>query len=136
MVAESIKPKTRKRKVDVLTAIEHKQSGLSYRDIAAIQKVTPQAIQQAIRNLLPTQHTEQYKEHRADILANLQLKYINNIDDAQIKKNLSQRGMTDLAILYDKERLERGMSTANLLSVHADIQAMRRLRADKGSIDT
>jgi hypothetical protein len=58
---------------------------------------------------------------------------LNNVTDAKLKKSSARDLVVSAAILYDKERLERGMSTANLLSVHADIQAMRQLRANKGT---
>jgi predicted DNA-binding protein YlxM (UPF0122 family) len=112
MTAESIKPTNRRvnpKRIDKLRAIELKQKGASYSEIASMQGVSPQAIHQGIKGLLPTDITTSYKERKADILANTQLRYIQLIDDDQIKKNLSQRGMTDIAILIDKERLERGV---------------------------
>ena len=56
---------------------------------------------------------ESYKQHRADLLAGIQSRILSTVTDDDIKKaNLYQR-VTAAAILYDKERLERGQSTSN-----------------------
>lgn len=55
-------------------------------------------------------NTESWKSHRADLLAALQEKIYGAVDEDAIKKMIMSRGMTDLGILYDKERIERGLS--------------------------
>ena len=98
---------------------------LSYSQIAAIQGVTKQAIHQRIKNLLPIPETEIYKNHRADILANLQLKLLSHLDEARLKKASAYQLVGSAGLLYDKERIERGLSTANLSVLMADIEAVR-----------
>jgi predicted ArsR family transcriptional regulator len=124
------KPWTGKR-VDKLRAVELKQKGASYSEIAAIQGVSPQAIQQGIKDLLPTDDLESFKQRKPDLIAHTTQRYLNLIDDEQIKKNLSQRGMTDIAILIDKEQLLRGLATSNLAVIHADIAALRAVDNSK-----
>jgi predicted DNA-binding protein YlxM (UPF0122 family) len=116
MTAESIKPiqiskPKRLTALDKHKAIDMKMKGATYTDIAKLQGVSKQAIHQAIKGMLPDDVTTSFGEHKADILRNTQLRYIQLLDDDIIKKNLSQRGVTDIAILMDKERLERGQAS-------------------------
>ncbi|GAG35118.1 unnamed protein product [marine sediment metagenome] len=41
-----------------------------------------------------------------------------------------KRGLVDMGIAYDKERLERDLSTANVVSIVADLEALREARND------
>ena len=55
--------------------------------------------------------SNEYRKHRADVLAGLQERILQTVDKATIEKaSLMQRAAT-LGILYDKERLERGEAT-------------------------
>jgi hypothetical protein len=118
-------------KVDKQKAITLKKKGATYQEIATIQGVTKQAIHNAIKGLLPSEHIDIFKNNKADIICNAQLRYINLMDDEQIKKNLNQRGMTDIGILIDKEQLLRGLATSNLAVIHADIAALRAVDNSK-----
>ncbi len=112
--------------VDVSQAIDLKYNHhLSYEQIAVIQGVTKQAIHERIKDLLPIPETKVYIDHRADILANIQLKLLSNLDESRLAKASAYQLVGAAGLLYDKERLERGMSTANLASIHADIAALR-----------
>lgn len=73
---------------------------------------------------------ESFKEHRADILAGKQEAILNSIDTDAIKGMPVGQRIMSLGILYDKERLERGQSTANVASIHADIAALRGAETD------
>jgi hypothetical protein len=57
---------------------------------------------------------EDYKANRADVLAGLQERILGTITDADIQKTPAIQRITASAILYDKERLERGQ--ANTIS--------------------
>jgi predicted DNA-binding protein YlxM (UPF0122 family) len=105
------------------------ENGLSYSEIAAIEGVSPQAIHSSIKDLLPTEETKTFQEHRADILAEIQRKLITCIDDKLAKSLVERRGLVDFGILFDKERLERGQSTQNLATIHADIAALKEARS-------
>ncbi len=112
--------------VDVSTAVDLKLNHhLSYAQIAAIQGVTPQAIHQKIKDLLPIPETKVWIDNRADILANIQLKLLSHLDNDRLQKAPAGSLVLAACQLYDKERLERGMSTANLAAIHADIAALR-----------
>ncbi len=114
---------------------------LSYRKIAAIQQVDPSSILRAIQPLLPTQATEIFKENRADVFAEFQRKSLSHCTPSKFKK----AGLRDLVvgtgILYDKERLERGLSTENV-SYHGLIEQsksideqIQRLERDLARLD-
>ena len=128
MTAESVKPtnKPTKARVDKSKALSLKlNNNLSYRQIAEIQGVTPQAIHSAIKDLLPTPETKTYKEHRADILANIQYKLLSQLDHDRLKKMPAASAVLAACQLYDKERLERGMSSENIQLIHADIAKIK-----------
>jgi hypothetical protein len=113
--------------VDVNAALKLKvDNGLSYSQIGAIQGYTKQAIHKAIKPLLPPASNEYYKTHRADILSGLQAKLLAQVDDARLKKAPAGSLVLAACQLYDKERLERGQSTANI-SVHDDLKILREM---------
>jgi len=101
--------------VDVAQALSLRiEKDLSYGQIAAIQGVTRQAIHKRIKHLEPTEETQTYKSHRADILAHSQLRLLQELTPAKLKKMPGRDLIVGAGILYDKERLERGQSTANI----------------------
>jgi len=116
-------------KVDKKQAVDLKYNhNLSYAEIAAIQKVTPQAIQQAISNLLPIPETKIYRDHRSDILSEMQRKLLASVDTTTINNASLMQRMASFGILYDKERLERGLSTGNFVNIQADLEAFRQAK--------
>ena len=102
-------------KVDTAQAINLRLNhNLSYNRIAKIQGVTTQAVHQRLKQFLPTEETELFKKNRADILATAQLKIITQIDQPKLKKAGLRDLVVSAGILYDKERLERGLSSQNV----------------------
>jgi hypothetical protein len=122
-------PKSRKNsKVDLRQAVDLRcNHHLSYTEIAKLQGVTKQAIHERIKAILPIPENQVFQDHRADILSNLQLKLLYNLDDSKIKDMSGQQIVTSAAILYDKERLERDKSTANVATLTADIAKLKGL---------
>jgi hypothetical protein len=98
--------------VDIEQAIDLRTNhNLSYEKIGQIQGVSPQAIHQALQRYgIDSGTLDTFKKNRADLLAGLQAKIYKAIDDDSIKKMIERRGLTDMGILYDKERIERGLS--------------------------
>ena len=95
------------------------QNGLSYEQIGALQGISKQAVHEAIHKdikafIADQEVTKSYKEHRADILAGLQVKTLTNLDDTRLKAASALQLVTATGILYDKERLERGQTSANI----------------------
>ena len=102
-------------KIDTAQAINLRLNhNLSYNRIAKIQGVTTQAVHQRLRQFLPTAETDLYKSNRADILANAQLKILTQLDQPRLKKAGLRDLVVSAGIHYDKERLERGLSSQNV----------------------
>lgn len=101
--------------------------GLTYQEIADILKTSKQTIHRNLIKLIPDSTTEIYKEHRADILSHAQLRMLSNMTDAKLKKASARDLVISTGVLYDKERLERGLSTGNI-DIHADVQALKEAK--------
>lgn len=71
-------------------------------------------VQILARYNIEQQETEGFKEYRGDILAGLQHRILKSITDEDIKKSPMGSRVLAVAQLYDKERLERGLSTNNI----------------------
>lgn len=159
-------PKTRlsfdplDRKLPIATLFEYRKKGLNYEEIGKICGVTKQAIHSRFQTHgLANYSLRHYVENRADIFAWMQSRLLFSLSDADIKRMAPDRRVWAAAVLYDKERLERGMSTENLsissIAVHLQstlaehqerskllLEAMTErgicatIPADSGTIDT
>lgn len=130
MTAEKIKQnpitKPKKQKVDKSKALNLRLTNkLSYSKIAELQGVSPQAIHSAIKHLLPTDAIKSYQENRADILSSYQIKLLQQLDEDRLKKMPAGSAVLAACQLYDKERLERGQSTANIAANHSISESLR-----------
>ncbi len=117
--------------MDVQKALDLKiNSHLSYEQIAKLQNVTHNAIFKRIRHLIPDECNEVYKDNRPDILSHIQTKILEQVDERRLKAADLRDIMVSFGIAYDKERLERGLSTTNvdMFSVQADLS---KLQADR-----
>ena len=91
--------------------LKWRQQGLSYSEIGSLAGTSKQAAHKRLQPFkgaiesLPT-----YKEHRADIFAILQSMLLNSLTEADIKSMAPTSRITGAAILYDKERTERGLT--------------------------
>ena len=102
-------------RVDTAQAINLRLNhNLSTPQIAKIQGVSKQAVHKRLQAFLPNDSTELYKTNRADILATAQLKILTQIDQPKLKKAGLRDLVVSAGILYDKERLERGLSSQNV----------------------
>lgn len=72
---------------------------------------------------------EEFKAHRADILAGLQRKIALAITDDEIKKAPAQVKSMMFGVFYDKERLERGQATDITVNFDA-VRAIQERRAE------
>lgn len=116
------------KKVDTLRALELKQGGATYKEIGQMQGVSPQAIQQNIKDLLPTEDVTTYKKHRPDIFAGLQVKVLQNLEAADLKALMAKQPSA-MALwfnsLFNAERLERGQSTQNVETIVQSLSSDR-----------
>jgi predicted DNA-binding protein YlxM (UPF0122 family) len=123
-------------KVDKSKALKLRlENNLTYQEIADIQGVTKQAIQSALSKLIPQKDSiEPFKKHRSDIFANTQMKMLNayhNLTDDEQKELVKRRGLVDMGIIYDKERIESGKSTDNIALVLDSVQQIRAMQVSK-----
>ena len=124
--------------VDITQAIDLKYNRhLSYDQIAAIQGVTRQAVHQRIKNLLPIPETQVFIDHRADIFAHKEMELLSDLTPAKVQKMGGRDLIVGAAILYDKERLERGKATEiidyigtskKLQAIQAQLVALQKRR--------
>ena len=119
--------------VSIERLLEYRKRGLSYAEIGKMAGVSKQAIHQRLQpykdaiDNLPT-----FKEYRADLFAVQQSRLLNSLTDKDIKKMAPASRITSAAIMYDKERLERGKSTENIsyADMEADREAIRKEMAE------
>ena len=64
------------------------------------------------------------------ILAHIQLKLLSQLDDDRLKRMPAASAVLAACQLYDKERLERGMSSENIQLIHADIAKIKGYKPD------
>jgi len=127
---------THKQALILRTKQEHPD--LTVREVASIAGTTHPHVIRTLREygITDRHKLEQYKQNRADILANIQANSVEayyRLSDANKEKLVMKRGLVDMGIAFDKERLERDLPTANIVNVIADIEALRAAREAKKS---
>jgi predicted DNA-binding protein YlxM (UPF0122 family) len=81
-------------------------------EIADVLNVSNQAVYQCLeRHKINPNRLKSYKNHRADIFAGIQTKIIKHIDERRLEKASAFQLVGSLGLLYDKERVERGLAT-------------------------
>jgi len=86
-------------------------SSLNISEIAKITKTSPSNVSTTLKRYnITLNRLNEYKSNRGDILASYQDRILSTISEADIKK--APLGSKVLAVcqLYDKERIERGLS--------------------------
>lgn len=119
--------------VNPLEVAELREKGLTFTQIAKIIGCTKQAANKAYRNLMTDfRGVEKFKDIRADVFAMLQKKMLYSLTADDIKGMAPDRRVWSAAVLYDKERLERDKSTANLSykAIISDIADLEAVEAD------
>lgn len=129
-ITRPTKARTKTQQTILKTKAEHPD--LTVREIAAIAECSHVNVVQTLQRYgLNKTHVDNYKNTRADILAGLQEKMLVSLTDDDIKKMPGGSRILAACQLYDKERLERDLSTSNVASVMADVAALRKLDQDK-----
>lgn len=128
---KSTKGPTDKQVLILNTKLEHPD--LTAREVAKVADTTHPHVIRTLRQygIDTTRDVELYKRHRADILAGLQADSVETyykLSDEDKRKMLMSRGLVDMGIAFDKERLERDLSTVNVVNVIADLEALRKAR--------
>lgn len=117
--AKRLKYPGRKGKVDTLKLIYLYQKGLNYTDIAeVIGNITPSGVKARLERALGEEKERQIFElNKANYLELLQKRIYDSITDDEIKKMRPKDKIVSIAILNDKIRLERNLSTENIASI-------------------
>jgi hypothetical protein len=94
--------------------------GVSLAQIARMREVSRQAIAQTIkRHGIDAGEIESFRKARPAVLAAKQRLLLDGITTETVKKMSGRDKLVGFGILYDKERLELGQSTANVSNLHA-----------------
>ena len=126
MAAQQAKPKPKSKTKSILAMVAAAETA-TCPEIARACDTSNQHVHQVLaRYGLTLANTENYKQNRSEILAGLQDKILQTIDDDAIKAApLAARAAT-YGILFDKERLERGQATGNINVLVGYIQDLQR----------
>lgn len=91
--------------------------GVSNSDIARVFNCTPSAISHRLkRNGIVVEKLRDFKAGRAEIMAELQRRLVHSVKDEEIQKTSVRDRLVSAGILFDKERLQRDLSTQNISS--------------------
>lgn len=106
------------------TIIALRKRNLTYTQIAKTLGCSKMNIQERLKKIHnEIERVDDFKKHKADILAIHQNRLISSITPEVIEKaGLKDRAIA-FGVMYDKERLERGKSTQNV--AYADLVRMR-----------
>jgi hypothetical protein len=106
---------TTNKNIPLQQLLELRAKGLSFNDIAKIVGCNKSNVHNRLKEYKEElEQLDSFKDNRADYFAITQAKLLNSIDESDIKRMAPASRITGAAILYDKERLERGKSTANV----------------------
>ncbi|RMG00473.1 MAG: hypothetical protein D6726_11205 [Nitrospirae bacterium] len=122
--------------VPIELLIDYRAQGLSYAEIAKLVNRRKQTIHERLKPY--DEHIlglKKYKSKRADILAVYQQKILKHLTDEKLKKTPAAQLITMFAILYDKERLERGQSTSNVAVLEEIIHKVDASRGSKQPLE-
>ena len=101
--------------IGIETMLELRDKNLNHGQIAQLLGCDRSNVSRRLAKYKPTlEKIDRYKKHRADIYANLQTELLSGVTPDKIKDSSATQLITGAAILYDKERLERGQSTQNM----------------------
>ena len=122
--------------IPIQSVIEYRNKGLSLGEIAKLTGCSKQNIHQRLESVgYDKENLEYFKKHRGDVFAFIQSRLLNSIDDETIKGMNAYQRIIGASIMYDKERLETGKSTANI-STFAHIVDMACEMKPKDMVET
>ena len=101
--------------IPIAKIIELRKRGNTYKEIGRILGCTKQNIALRLRPFkTEIEALPSFKEQKADVLAVYQQKILNSLTPGDIKSMPVGSRLTGFGLLYVKERLVRGQSTANV----------------------
>lgn len=122
----TVLPVLTRHRVDVPKAVELRKHGLTYQEIATYFGCAKTSVHAALKKYgLITERVKVFRKHRANILSELQETILNSIGLEDIETATLPARVLAFCKLYDKERLERDLSTANVATLHDDIANLK-----------
>lgn len=126
----TVLPVLTRHRVDVPKAVELRKHGLTYQEIATYFGCAKTSVHAALKKYgLITERVKVFRKHRANILSELQETILNSIGLEDIEAASLPARVLAFCKLYDKERLERDLSTANVATLHDDIANLKAKKA-------
>ena len=115
--------------------LELRRKDLTMEQISAILKCSVANVSKRLKGFAPVRvKIDRYKRHRADLLTLTQATIHDSISPEVIAEAPLLQRTTALGIMYDKERMERGLSTSNV-DIHTDIRnSIERVEAIRALI--
>lgn len=110
-------PGKRAKNTPITTLLDQvsRNPNLSTRELGKLNGIDHSAVIRLFqRHGIERERIEDYKGNRADFLAGLQEKLLQAITTEDLEKASLRDKVISAGVLYDKERLERGQSTANV----------------------
>jgi len=102
-------------KQEQIIALQTEHPHITRRELAKQADTSTSYVQEVLeRYNLTKQNIDDFKDNRADVFAGLQHRIISSITEQDIQKAPMGSRVLAAAQLYDKERIERGLSTENV----------------------
>ena len=121
-ISANLPADVREEPVPISKLIELRSKNLSYDQIAAIVgRAKPTVFERLNPYIKEIDELKSFKDNRGDVLAVHQARLLNSLTPDAIKECSPYQRVGMFGILYDKERIERGMSTQNI--AYADYSA-------------
>ncbi len=106
-----------KEKFTLKEAIVLREKGLTLAQVGKLLGVTKQAVAAKFKQYdYCPEKVREFIDNRSSLFANLQRNILQSLDKESIKKMSGRDKVVATGILYDKERLERDLSTQNISS--------------------
>jgi len=120
-------PKIRSERTQKILEIKQANPNLTTRQIGELTDCDHSHVVRVLqRHNLEMQRIIEFKENRADIFAGLQDRLLSSITEDEIKKAPVGSRILGACQIYDKERIERGLSTENV-SYHVVTQDISKI---------
>jgi hypothetical protein len=134
--AKSTQLTTKKpRGVPIEQIIEYKLKGLTSADIGKLLGVCDSDVRVRLMNHSEDiDNTDLFRKHRAKVFAFQARRILQAINDADIEKASLRDKVIAASVLYDKERLESGLSTQNLVYIDL-IKAKQTVASEMQTIE-
>ena len=130
-------PNRPKTKADIIVQAKQDNPALTTRQLGKIAECSNVYAHEILHKYnMVAKEVDAFKKHAGDVWANQAGQILKSINPADYKKASLQQKIISAATAYDKYRLAVDKSTSNVLTVHADIKAMKEAHNRNKSNDT